>query len=404
MAVLSALGLASSLYLTSIHLAHLRTGAASICNLGSQFNCDVVNTSRFSELAGVPVSHLGSLLYVALLLLSILAAQRPGFRTRSQPYLLLLIGAACAYSLFLAGISAFVLHAFCLFCISLYGINFGLLAAVTPGSLTTLQALPSQIAADLRALLRPAPLLLLIAALCGTLGSLILARGAAQRAQQLAQERTSAGPSAATPAPTPNAAQAASPPEAPTAPPRIDLRDPIAPSLGPADAPITIVEISDFECPFCQKAAQTLAELRKLYPGKLRLVFRHFPLDESCNKLLKRQIHENACAAARAAFCAGEQGQFWPYAEKLFAGETEPSDLDAHMRSLSLNEPSFRRCLRDEATNARIVRDIDECAKAGVVGVPVLLINGRKLAGAQPIEAFRKLIDEELAVLGKEVR
>jgi predicted DsbA family dithiol-disulfide isomerase len=74
------------------------------------------------------------------------------------------------------------------------------------------------------------------------------------------------------------------------------------------------------------------------------------------------------------------------------------------MRSLSLNEPSFRRCLRDEATNARIVRDIDECAKAGVVGVPVLLINGRKLAGAQPIEAFRKLIDEELALLGKEVR
>lgn len=401
-AVLSALGLASSLYLTSIHLAHLRTGAASICNFGSQFNCDIVNTSRFSELAGVPVSHLGSLLYVALLLLSLLAARRPDFRTRSQPYLLLLIGLACAYSLFLAGISAFVLHAFCLFCISLYGINFGLLAAVAPGSLTTLQALPSQIAADRRALLRPAPLLLISAALFGALGSLILVRGAAQQAQQLAQERTSASPAAATPAPT--AGQAASSPEAATAPPRIDLRDPIAPSLGPADAPVTIVEISDFECPFCQKAAQTLAELRKLYPGKLRLVFRHFPLDESCNKLLKRQIHENACAAARAAFCAGEQGQFWPYAEKLFAGETEPSDLDAHMRSLSLNEPSFRRCLRDEATNARIVRDIDECAKAGVVGVPVLLINGRKLAGAQPIEAFRKLIDEELALLGKEVR
>ena len=108
----------------------------------------------------------------------------------------------------------------------------------------------------------------------------------------------------------PTSAAAASGAEA-----RINLLTPSHPALAP-DAPVTIVEISDFECPYCQKASQTLAELRTLYPGKLRLVFRNFPLDESCNKLLKRQIHENACAAARAAFCAGEQGQFWPYAEK----------------------------------------------------------------------------------------
>jgi uncharacterized membrane protein len=102
------MGLASSLYLTSIHLAHLRTGAASICNLGSQLNCDLVNTSRFSELAGIPVSHLGSLLYVALLLASLLASRRPGFRARCQPYLLLLVGISVLFSLFLASISAFI--------------------------------------------------------------------------------------------------------------------------------------------------------------------------------------------------------------------------------------------------------------------------------------------------------
>lgn len=402
MAALSALGLASSLYLTSIHLAHLRTGAASICNLGSQLNCDLVNTSRYSELAGIPVSHLGSLLYVALLLASLLAGRRPGFRARCQPYLLFLVGIAVLFSLFLAGISAFVLHAFCVFCVSLYVINFALLFVLIPGVGPTLRALPAQLADDLRTLLQPAPLLLSIGALIGAAGSLVLVRGATQNAQLLAAQRSSTGtaeapPAAATP-------ESAAKPATPEPPARIDLFDASAPSLGPADAPVTIVEISDFECPYCQKAAQTLAELRKLYPGKLRLVFRNFPLDESCNKLLKRQIHENACGAARAAFCAGEQGQFWPYAEKLFAGDTEPSDLEAHARSLGLKDAIFRRCLRDEATNARILRDIDECAKAGVVGVPVLLVNGRKLAGAQPIEAFRKLIDEELAIAGKEVR
>lgn len=401
-ATLSALGLASSLYLTSIHLAHLRTGVASVCNLGSQLNCDLVNTSQWSELAGVPVSHLGSLFYLALLLAALLSGRRPGFRASCQPYLIFLVGLAAVFSLSLASISAFVLHAFCIFCISLYVINLALLAVLLPGARAALAALPNHFGADLKSLVQPAPLVLSISLLLGATGSLIVLRGATQQAQAMAVQRTGAS------APESTASKTAEHPtegSAPSEPPaRINLFDPIAPSLGPSDAPITIVEISDFECPYCQKAAQTLAELRKLYPGKLRLVFRNFPLDESCNKLLKRQIHENACAAARAAFCAGEQGQFWPYAERLFDGATEPSDLEAHMRSLRLNESTFRRCLRDEATNARIVRDIDECAKAGVVGVPVLLINGRKLAGAQPIEAFRKLIDEELAVAGKEVR
>jgi len=403
LAVLSALGLASSLYLTSIHLSHLRTGAASVCNLGSQFNCDIVNTSQWSELAGIPVSHLGSLFYVTLLLVSLLASLRAEFRARCQPYVLIGVGLSAAFSLFLASISAFVLHAFCVFCISLYVINLALLFVVAPGSLTSLRTLASSFPADLRALLRPAPLLLAIALASGGAGSILLVRGATQHAQALASER-SAAPRPAESAPSTGGERPTNAAAAAAAEARINLLDPIAPSLGPPDAPVTIVEISDFECPYCQKASQTLAELRTLYPGKLRLVFRNFPLDESCNKLLKRQIHENACAAARAAFCAGEQGQFWPYAEKLFGGETEPTDLDAHMRSLHLNEASFRRCLRDEATNARILRDIDECARAGVAGVPVLLINGRKLAGAQPIEAFRKLIDEELALAGKEVR
>lgn len=390
MAVLSTLGLGSSAYLTSIHLSHLRTGAASICNLGSQLNCDVVNTSPWSELLGVPVSHFGTLFYLAMILLSLLWVAKQDLRVRLQPLMLFLTVVSCGFSLFLAGISLFVLSTFCVFCLSLYVINALLLGLVLPQSRAALRALPSHLGQDLRALLRPAPVLLLIAGFSGGAASSFLLHVAGKDAHQMAAQRAQQG--------------ATSDGSAATAVARIDLTDASAPSLGPGDAPVTIVEISDFECPFCQKAAQTLAELRRLYPGQLRFVFRHFPLDETCNTLLKRQIHPNACAAARAAFCAGEQGQFWPYADKLFEGATEPDDLDAHMRSLNLKEPEFRRCLADPATAARIAKDIDQCAKAGVAGVPVLLINGRKLTGAQPIEAFRTLIDEELAIAGKKVR
>ncbi len=390
MAVLSALGLGSSAYLTSIHLGHLRTGAASICNLGSQLNCDVVNTSQWSELLGVPVSHFGTLFYLVMIVLALLAAAKQDLRARLQPYLLFLSIAACGFSLFLAGISLFVLNTFCVFCISLYVINALLLGLVLPQSATALRALPQHLGQDLGVVLRPAGLLLIGAGLCGAIASSWVLRAAGQDAHRLAAQRT------------PPATASAGQPQSAT--PRIDLTDATAPSLGPSDAPVTIVEISDFECPYCQKASQTLAELRRLYPNQLRMVFRHFPLDQGCNTLLKRQIHPNACAAARAAFCAGEQGQFWAYADKLFEGATEPDDLDAHMRALGLKEPEFRRCLADPATAARIAKDIDQCAKAGVAGVPVLLINGRKLAGAQPIEAFRALIDEELAIAGKKVR
>ena len=380
MAALGAAGMASSAYLTAIHLQHLGTGAASVCNLGGMLNCDVVNTSAWSEVLRVPVSHIGTLFYFVLLSLAVLMWTRAALRQRLHGYLTIAIALACMASLFLAGVSLFVLKAICVFCMSLYAINLLLLLIVLPGSVAALRALPSQLGADVAATLRPAPLLLMVGVLSGALASMWTLRQAGQRVHERAAERAQA---------------AAVQPGAPPA--RIDLYDATAPVWGPADAPITIVEVSDFECPFCQAAAGTLAELKRAYPGQLRMVFRHFPLDQSCNKLLKRQIHPNACAAARAAFCAGQQGQFWPYAEKLFDGAVESSDLLEHMRALSLKEEPFKRCLESTEAAARIQQDIDACSKAGVAGVPVILINGRKLAGAQPIEKFRARIDEELA-------
>jgi protein-disulfide isomerase len=177
---------------------------------------------------------------------------------------------------------------------------------------------------------------------------------------------------------------------------RIQLSSATAPTLGPLSAKVSIVEISDFECPFCQAAAATMKAVLAAYPGQLRVEFRHFPLDQACNPLLKHQVHENACAAARAAVCAAARGKFWPLAEKLFAGNTDPEDLRAALRELDLDDAEQRTCEQRPETAAVVAADIAAASQAGITGVPVFLINGRPLRGARPLAEFRRIIDEEL--------
>lgn len=371
--LLSLLGAVVSVYLTVSHLRHLATGEPSVCNLNQRFNCDVVNTSPYSEVFGVPIAHLGTLFYLGLGVLSLLALRRSELRPRLHGYLLLLSLLAVAYSVFLAGVS-FKLGAVCVFCLSLYLINIGLFVLLLPAGGTALFSLPGQLFADVHALFTPSAFVLgLLFAICAVV-STVRVHAATTQAHAMAQARQRL--------PAEKLAR---------------LLSPQSPSLGNASAPVTIIEISDFECPFCQRASVTIAELLRLYPGKLRLVFHHFPLDTACNPLLKHQVHENACAAARAAVCAGEQGQFFPYAERLFQDGTEPADLRLHARALGLSEGAFSACLDSPRSLSPVIADITAASEVGVLGVPVFFINGRRLGGAQPLAAFTALIDAELA-------
>jgi protein-disulfide isomerase len=161
------------------------------------------------------------------------------------------------------------------------------------------------------------------------------------------------------------------------------------PASGPVRAPITIVTFSDFQCSYCRRGHETMKEVEKAYPGKIRIVQRQFPLD----------IHKRAKPAAEAALCAGDQGQFWLYADKLFANQQklEDADLQQYAVDLKLNAGEFGQCLSSRKYAAQIDRDMADGDRFGVRGTPAFFINGRFLSGAQPIENFRELIDEELA-------
>jgi len=183
-------------------------------------------------------------------------------------------------------------------------------------------------------------------------------------------------------------------------PVRTSLGD--APMLGRADAPVTLVEFSDYQCPFCQRFfATTLSALKKHYvdTGKVRYVFRDFPLD---------QMHPQARKAAEAAHCAVEQGKYWEMHEVLFQNQRTlaPPQLTVHARTVGVDGSKFDECLSSGRHAARVERGLADGAAVGVQGTPTFVVGKTKpgdfvestpIRGAQPLEMFRRIIDQTLA-------
>jgi protein-disulfide isomerase len=155
------------------------------------------------------------------------------------------------------------------------------------------------------------------------------------------------------------------------------------------NAPITIIEFSDYECPFCSRAEAVVEQVMQAYGDKVRLVYRDYPLD----------MHPNARLASEAANCAHAQGKFWEYHAKLFANQRAlgEENLKAYADQAGLDRGKFDECLRTKPHTAAIDKDLADGAKVGVNGTPAFFINGRMLSGAQPFERFKEVIEEELA-------
>jgi protein-disulfide isomerase len=161
------------------------------------------------------------------------------------------------------------------------------------------------------------------------------------------------------------------------------------PSLGAAAAPVTIVEFSDFQCPFCLRVAPTLKKLREAYGDRIRIVWKDFPLTS---------IHPQAFKAAEAAQCAREQGKFWEYHDRLFANQQalQPEFLKKYATELGMDAAKFNACLDTAKYAERVQEHMGVGNSLGVGSTPSTFINGRLLAGAHPYETFAAIIDEEL--------
>jgi protein-disulfide isomerase len=161
------------------------------------------------------------------------------------------------------------------------------------------------------------------------------------------------------------------------------------PSRGPADARVTIVEFSDFHCPFCKRVQPTLNALLAKYPKDVRLVYKHMPLD---------QLHPQARRAAEASWCAQQQGRFWEYHDQLYAGGPDGTDttLAAVASQVGLDSAKYQQCMASGEAAAEVQKQVVEGNRYGVNGTPGFFVNGRFLNGAVPLENFVQIVDEEL--------
>ena len=176
-------------------------------------------------------------------------------------------------------------------------------------------------------------------------------------------------------------------------PPRFAVSPDDDPSRGAASAPITIVEFSDFQCPFCTRAEDTITEVLTKYGDRVRLVFRDFPLS----------IHPLAEGAAIAADCAREQGKYWEMNRAMYANPSKlsPADLAATAATLGLDVERFNACMASPESRAEVAKDMADGQALGISGTPTFFINGVMIVGARELEVFTRTIDRELERLGQ---
>jgi len=166
------------------------------------------------------------------------------------------------------------------------------------------------------------------------------------------------------------------------------------PGWGPEDAPVTIIEFSDFQCPFCSRFfTQAYPQIKQAYEGKVRFVYRDFPL---------ASIHENAQKAAEAGECADDQGKFWDYHDMMFSNPTalDVTSLKGYASQLGLDSGAFDQCLDSGKYTEEVQKDYQDGISYGVTGTPAFFVNGLLVVGAQPFANFKAIIDAALQEAG----
>ncbi len=363
-------GLGVSLELIRHHIeSHYgKGGDTGLCTALAIFSCDSAAKSDFSVIAGLPIAVLGAAFYAALLVLLPLGrfAAHRGFARVPDVLLGAGIGSV-VYSVFLLGVSIISVGKLCPLCMGLYLVNLGLFFTAwlshpdgRRGAFGALPALWRRFEAWL---------------------ALVLVAGAVFGFQNLYAQQARA---------TRQASRALLPNAGP--PIALDLDE--ATAFGPADAALTVVEFSDFECPYCRKLADALKAAAEQH-GSVRVIFRHYPMDSACNAAVEGKFHEFACGAAKASLCAEAQGRFWPMHDVLFENQRAlgPSELSNHARTAGLDVAAFETCLGAPETAARLERDLARAQRLKLKGTPSWFVNGLAYVGARSVDELLAIFE-----------
>ena len=369
---LSVLGFGSALYLTQLYY-NLRSGSGSfksICNINSAINCSAVAASRYAELfPGFPVSCLAAGVFLALLI-TVLIGRNAFWRRECIRFGILLSGLSSIYAVFLIIIMATALHAFCLFCLMMDVACMGslliLLGQRNPHGAQTVER------GQWKTLIGTAlACIFVLAIVCKTWDSNDTPSAVVHDMVESVMA---------------------------TSPIAVNSGSEFS-SVGPADAPITIVEFSDFQCPFCKVGALMMDSVMHRFPGQVRIVFRNFPMDQGCNPIVEHSMHQFACEAARAGICANKQGKFEAYYQNVFENQEslatgKPAEF---AQSVGAEVIPLTNCMSLPDTQAILRKDVEEGKQLGVNATPTFFINGRKVEGVYPLAAWSQIIERLLS-------
>lgn len=367
--VIALIGIALAVHLMHVHrLVHGGSGETPSCDYSTQFNCSNVALNRWSSVLGVPTAAWGLLTYAGFALLA-----AAGFRRRvfpQGPAGLLLWGAipAVGFGAFLAYIMATEVGSWCVACLGLDAVNLGLL---TCGLAASWRCGPvNALRDDLQALSENKPAAIALVGGPALAGLLVLSA-------------YPSSPSGAT-----GGERALVLPDGGFDEVREELNLEGAPARGPADAPITIIEFSDYQCPFCRAAHEEIREEMEGAPDTYRFIHFQHPLDQSCNPAITRPFHPHACLAAFAAICAQREGddKFWQINDLLFR---HGRDLDGTMvrrivGEVGLDWERVDECMRSDSTRERVLHDLEQARLVPVDGTPTFVINDRVVTGYRP--------------------
>jgi len=436
------LGVCIAIYLVRHKLKiSLDPDYVSSCNLGGAINCDKVNVSRFSEIAGIPISLFAIPTYLVMAYLTTVAMKVRGAvsqadRDRATVAMqsVAVIGlATVGYSLFLAFVSTVWIRAYCLYCISLYVVNVVATVLAFRGGAGSLSG---AVTGAFRALFTVrAPVPVAAAVMLVSAGLALAGYSQAKGGMQEARERMIDAQFAEIAEPEASAAGA----NATGGTTQVAKAEPVKPKPAPElqstargtrggkktddgytyfaapldqaaefwggqpDAEVTVVKYADFQCAYCRRLADSMDKVKEKYHDRVRFVMKHFPMNMECNRAMRGfDKHPVACETAYAAHCAGEQGKFWEMHDLMY--DNQPTlaldKLPGFAEEVGLDKAAFDACMLSDVTHQEIKDDIESGLYAGIYGTPRTYINNRLVTGsahAAILEYYIEKAFEELA-------
>ncbi len=394
--VFSLMGLATSLYLF-VHHTRLESGiqeSASFCSFGKFMDCDSVNVSRYAEFLGIPIAALGAVYFFLLFAAAVFVTQKDKCYIPLQQCLAWLTSAATLYNLILfLGVQLLILKTFCILCFLTYLCTGGHLAL----NIKNLGISEKQFRDKLKRVFRKPdfktfqtiPRMRWVYAGISVISFI----GVVSLLPYFVRSKSSANTFVE------NSIQQfyAQWKDLPQKKLPVSSGDG---TWGNPNSPIQIVEFSDFECPFCRKAAFTLHTALKFFEKRVHFVFKNFPLDSTCNPNLPYQLHAHACKLARLAACAQMKGKFWDFHDEAFLNMTDEDikegfDYISEKLKPVFSKEAISECLSDSRTLKKITEDIEQGTQLKVKATPSIYINGKLITIPVTVESLEKLISLE---------